>query len=74
MTIKTVGQLIDCLEKYDKDCRLDICVSWYDRHNYNCAHRDFWDHPKGIPLYVSEEDGIVTIANDDAKDIYVYED
>lgn len=72
---KTVGQLVEKLKQFDKNAELDIDVSWFDRNNYNHAHRDIWKHPKdGICLYVAEaENGIVTIANDDYADIEVYE-
>lgn len=72
---KTVGQLIEKLKEFDENAELDIDVSWYDRNNYNHAHRDIWEHRhNGICLSVAElEEGIVTIANDDTGDIEVYE-
>ena len=73
--LTTYVKNIEKLKQSDKNAELDIDVSWYDRNNYNHAHRDIWEHPKnGIYLYVEEvESGIVTIANDDSADIEVYE-
>lgn len=71
---KTVGQLIERLKEFDENAELDIDISWYDRNNYNHAHRDIWLYQhNGIHLFAAElEKGIVTIANDDPRDIDVY--
>ena len=74
MSIKTVGQLIEKLKEFDENSELDIDVSWYDRHNYNHAHRDIWSFPNsGIEVYVTEDSGVVTIANENTKDIEIYD-
>lgn len=72
---RTVGELIERLNQCNLNAELDIDVSWYDRNNYNHAHRDIWQHPEhGISLDIIEEDGIVTIFNNDCEDIAVYGD
>ena len=72
--ITTVGQLIDCLQQYDPNARLDVKVSWKDRNNYNCAHRDIWCHGKGIDVSIYIDDGVVVIENDDTEECCLYED
>lgn len=73
--IKTVRDLIEQLQRFDPDSMLDVDVSWYDRHNYNHAHRDIWRHgDEGIELCVMEkEPGIVYISNMNTEDACLYE-
>ena len=74
MSIRTVGELVEKLKEFDGNSELDIDVSWYDRQNYNHAHRDIWSFPNnGIEVCVTEDNGIVTIANENTKDIELYD-
>ena len=74
--INTVKELIEKLQKFNPDMMLDVDVSWYDRHNYNHAHRDIWSHKdNGIELCVMETGpGIVCISNMDTSDVCLYEE
>ena len=74
--IKTVKDLVEKLSQFDPGAQLDVYTSWYDRRNYNCAHRDIWKYGnRGIELYVCEEEpGIIKIANMNEEDVYMYED
>lgn len=73
--IKTVGDLIKKLREFNPEAQLDIDVSWYDRHNYNHAHRDIWRCDGGIELCVMEvENGIVQVSNMNTEDVCLYEE
>lgn len=74
--IQTVRDLIEKLQQFDPDLMLDVDVSWFDRHNYNHAHRDIWRRGNdGIELCVMEnESGIVCISNMNTEDVCLYED
>lgn len=72
--IKTVKDLIEKLQTFDPNMRLDVDCSWYDRSNYNHVHRDIWLRKDGIELCVMETDPeIVCISNMNTEDMYVYE-
>lgn len=74
--IVTVRDLIEKLQQFPQEMMLDIDASWYDRHNYNHAHRDIWKHNnRGIELCVMESDpGIVCISNMETDDVCFYEE
>lgn len=74
--IQTVRDLIEKLQQFDPDMMLDVDVSWYERHNYNHAHRDIWRRgDDGIELCVMEnEPGIVCISNMNTEDVCLYEE
>lgn len=71
MKIRTVRELIDCLSQFNPDAEIDVKVMWYDRNNFNVAHRNY-DHVlahRGIAVYCIAEDGVVSIENAETDDI-----
>lgn len=74
--ILTVKDLIEKLQQFDPESKLDVDVSWYDRHNYNHAHRDIWKHgDNGIELCVMQSTpGVVCVSNMNTEDVCLYEE
>lgn len=75
MSVKTVKELKEALNKFPDDMEIRLLVSWYDRNNYNyvASDRSMSSIGKGIEVDVYEEYNCCTLSNEDTYDIDMYD-